>query len=403
MGNIVTPAQNHVHGYAAATSSGNVYFVDGAGITTVATGGSTSYGCVMDENNKLLLVTNSNGSVYQVDPATRTVIGTLTGGLGTLRDVAVGQNGLYYATAANFLYRVDSGGGVTTVTSLLSSSSYGGMDVDIDTGNLLVQDATGVDALVSVSRDGASITTVGTGFDSRYGITQHIPTGDVYSGSCCGDQSPPENVFRLLSGQSTAAVWFSAPIAPVGVYSLRADRASSANQQLILGSLGSSVTRGQGLYRIDIASKQVNQIATLTASLYETEILYRRNLSSVRTGRGRWSLQISIQEDPGLPYLIAPSLTGVRPGLPLADGRKINLTIDNLTVLAVQFGAAPFLTGIRGSLNAQGLGVAQLNLSSLGSAVNGIRFYFDVVTLDPSAPLGIKTIADPIGLTAEGL
>lgn len=396
-------AQNHVHGYAAATTGGNLYLVDSSGITTMQAGTSTCYGCVMDENNSLLLVTNSNGSIYQVDPATKTVVGTLVSGLGSLRDIAVGQNGFYYVVASSFLYRVDSAGGVTTITSALSAGSHGGMDIDIDSGALLIQDSFGIDALLRVTRDGASITTIGTGFDARYGIAQHIPTGDVFSGSCCGDQSPPENLFRLANEQPIAAAWLSTSVAPVGVYSLRADRASSANQQLILGALGSSAARGQGLYRIDVESKQVTKIATITTSLYETEILYRRNLSSVQTGRGQWSLQIRIPEDPGLAYLIAPSATGVRPGLLLADGRQINLRIDNLTIAAVQFGLAPILTGIRGSLNAQGLGVAQFDLSGLGSAVNGIRFYFGVITFDPSAPLGIKTITDPIGLTAEGV
>jgi hypothetical protein len=358
----------------------------------------------MGPSNQLLYAANLDGNVYKVDPKTRTLLGTLTTGLSSPRDIAVGQDGaIYVASGSTYLYKVDLAGGVTTVTSLLGGSSYGGMDVDVDTGDMLVQSATGTDPLLRVARNGSSVTTVGAGFDSRHGITQHIPTGDVYSGSCCGDQSPAENVFRLTYGQTTATVWWGTFVAPVGVYSLKADRASAAAQRLVLGSLGSSVARGQGIYLIDLATKNVTQVTTITTSIYETEILYRRNLASTATGKGTWGIVINIPEDAGFPYVMGVSLSGVRPGLRLPDGRQINLTLDTFTVFGLQYGLAPFVLGSTGVLNAQGLAAGQLNLAPLGKAGNGLRVYFEVVTLDPKAPLGIRTITDPHGITGEGL
>ena len=398
-------AQNHVNGYAAATTSGRVYLIDGVGTTsTVQAGSSTGYGLVMDRSNTLLILVDYSGSLVKIDPQAKAVVGTLATGLASPRDIAVGADGDYYVIdGSGRLWKVDAVGGVTTVSSAVGGSTYGGMDVDIDTGDLLVQSATGTDPLIRVARDGSTITTLGTGFDARYGITQHIPTGDVFSGSCCGDQSPPENVFVLRAGQSTATVWWSANLAPVGVYSLKADRASAANQRLILGSLGSTVARGQGVYRIDMATQAVTQVTTITTSIYETEILYRRNIFSVSQGKGVWDIGILVPEDAGAPYVLGVSATGVRPGLPLNDGRRINLTPDTLTVVGLTTGLAPFLTGTAGNLNAKGLGAARLDLSLLGPAANGVLLYFEVLTLDPRAPNGIKTITDPHVIEVEGL
>ena len=97
------------------------------------------------------------------------------------------------------------------------------------------------------------------------------------------------------------------------------------------------------------------------------------------------------------------SVSGVRPGVPLPDGRKINLTPDDVTRVGLTVGLAPFVTGTAGTLNAQGLAAAGVNLAPLGKPANGVLLYFEVLTLDPKSPNGIKTITDPHVIKVEGL
>ena len=397
-------SQNHVNGYAGISTSGNVYFLDGANkLTTVKVGTSTEYGMVMDRTNSLLIAFDGPGNLVQVDPVTQTVVGTLAGPFSSPYDMAVDQNGDYFIVSSTTLWKLDSASTITTVLTGLASAS-GGMDIDIDSGDLLVQSRTGVDPLWRITRDGSSITTVASGGDPRYGITQHIPTGDIFTGSCCGDFSPPENVFQYPAGTSIATVWLSSASPPVGVYSLKADRSSAANQRLILGGFGASASRGDGgFFTIDIASKLVNRLTTLTVSFYETEILYRRNVHSYATGKGTWNIGITIPEDPGKPYILAVSASGVRPGIPFPDGRLACLNLDTITYVGLTTGLAPYVTNTSGTLSALGRATAKLDLSSLGPVANGVLLFFDVITLDPAAPLGIKTITDPHVIKVEGL
>jgi hypothetical protein len=219
----------------------------------------------------------------------------------------------------------------------------------------------------------------------------------VFIGSCCGDASPAQTLHVLAPGKNAASLWWSSAKPPVGVYALKADRASAANQRLIVGGF----TRGSaGIYTLDLANKTAAQLATINMQfgyqhIKETEILYRRNVSSIKTGPGTWDLSIHIPEDANRPYLLCVSATGVRPGLPLPDGRRIHLVPDVFTLLGVSVGLAPYLTGTSGLLDSTGRVKAKLATSSLQPAANGTRLWFLVLTLDPKAPHGIKTITDP--------
>ncbi|MBN2491601.1 MAG: hypothetical protein JXQ29_12200 [Planctomycetes bacterium] len=399
-------AQTHPNGYAGMTSYATlVYFLKGNTLTSVWIGGGTNYGAVMDPLNTLLLVVNSSGDVIRVDPRSEAVVGTLATGLSNPRDIDVDHNGDHFVTSATTLWKIDALGAVTTVRTGLTGTD-GGAAIDIDTGELLVQSSTGanVDPTLLVARDGSALTTLGTGADARYGIAQHIPTGDIYIGSCCGDFSPSDNIYRLPRGSGVASVWLASAQPPVGVYSLKADRSSAAVQQLVLGGFGAGTARGDGgFFLVDIVTKSVTRLNTMTLSHYETEILYRRNVGAVSTGKGQWAVSIGIPEDAGRGYVLGVSASGVRPSIGFPDGRRVNLAIDSLTVVGLTSGLGPFLTGTTGTLTRSGTAVAQLDLSRLGPAINGLLLHFLAVTLDGSAPLGIKTITDPFVLKVEGL
>ncbi len=399
-------AQLHPNGYAGTASSGRLYFFSPQGVaTSMSIGSSTGYGLVMGPQNRELYAVGSGGAILRVDPLAQVILGTLATVSGA-NDLAVDCDGDVFVTTSTSVMNVDPFGAVTTVVTGQAGLN-GGMTIDPRTGALIVQSSSGTDPLLSIARDGSSVTTLGTGLDARYGIDIHIPTGAVFSGSCCGDQTPPENVFVLNANQSVATVFLSTPAPPVGVYSLKVDRASAATQQLVLGSFApSSAARGPGgIYHVDVGSKIVTTFSTLAsgASLYETEILYRRNVHTYATARGQWTIGVKVPEDAGKVYQIAISATDIRPGVPVPGQRTAYLTPDTFTMLSFQNLLAPFATGLQGTLDGLGEAKGAINLASLGSVINGLRLYMLVLTFDPQAPAGIRTITDPTVLVVSGV
>ena len=88
---------------------------------------------------------------------------------------------------------------------------------------------------------------------------------------------------------------------------------------------------------------------------------------------------------------MAMSMSGVRPGLLLKDGRTINLNPDWLTFFTL--GALPpFWSPGPGVLDGSGGAVARLDTSQLGPI--GLPLWFAMVVIDPLAPEGIAYILD---------
>jgi hypothetical protein len=107
-------------------------------------------------------------------------------------------------------------------------------------------------------------------------------------------------------------------------------------------------------------------------------------------------IRISFPGDANKSYVLALSLSGCKPGVPLRDGRVIPLNPDNLTVATVQYSLPPLLAGNLGVLNAFDEAVATMDLNSLGSAVKGLRVWAAALTLDPAAPSGISQVSAPL-------
>jgi hypothetical protein len=121
-----------------------------------------------------------------------------------------------------------------------------------------------------------------------------------------------------------------------------------------------------------------------------------RHLQTVKSGPHRWDIRISCPRSPGYGYALAASLSGVRPGIPLSDGRRINLVADALTHLTLHnrlpgiFHPGPAVLDARGE--ARGL----LDLASLKPPPGGfgIPVWIAVAVLDPQSPTGIKYLPD---------
>ena len=105
---------------------------------------------------------------------------------------------------------------------------------------------------------------MGVGFQPRFGIDVHIPTGTIFSGSCCGNSTPPQTLYALPPGQTVATLFLATPAPPIGVYSLKVDRASALTQRIVAGSYGPLFPpEPSGIFYIDIGSRAITTFKRL--------------------------------------------------------------------------------------------------------------------------------------------
>ncbi len=106
-------------------------------------------------------------------------------------------------------------------------------------------------------------------------------------------------------------------------------------------------------------------------------------------------LRVSFPGEGGKAYTVAFSLTGMRPGIGLPDGRTIPLVVDALTVASLAGGIPNVLQNTVGFLNAQGQAVVTVDTSRFGSALKGRKAWAVAVLLDPASPTGVAYITKP--------
>ena len=284
------------------------------------------------------------------------------------------------------LLRVDrSHHGVTTLyqgTPLLEAKM---VTTDINTGNFLLVDTTGR-WVYSIAPDGSAVVSVGifsTTHSLNSQITQDIHTGDVFVGSWA---TQGVLLFRMNSGGVVTTFLAGGLNAVHGVH---ADRSSAANPRLALGALNTTPT----VCFVDLTTKAITTLHTGTAIFYQ--VFPNREVATIQRGPGRWEIAMHFQGESGNVYVAGLSLSGVRPGVRLPDGRRIHLNVDTLTALSMNGLLGPLFTGYIGALNAFDRASAVLDVAGL-PALKGTRIWALVVTLNKSAPLGIQTIADPV-------
>jgi hypothetical protein len=392
-------AQTHNQGYIAGSHSGVLLTVDPQGSTKASRiGTGTLYGLTMDVDNRQVVVCHHPDEILQVDPRNGAVLGTLWKGppLLAVRDVAIDHHGDYYITdaAQNGVLRLTRDGRMLTVRldSFRMDSPFGGLTVDVHTGDLLLLDVAYDDALLRLSRDGQRLETVGTAFDGQYGFAQHLPSGEIYAGAGGGASG---SIQRLRPYRNLAE--FFALYPQTAMYALKADRSSALNQRLV----GTGANRMGGIWFIDMVTAQAQSFTLFGQSAFEIDFLYGRNLQTVRTAPDQWEVRISFPEAPAKGYLLLASLQGPGPAWMTPDGRALNLGPDSLFFLTLQGEISPCLTGNHGVLNMRGEARAHLDFRSLMSRLNGLRLWMVALALDPAAPAGIQTISDPYLWVAE--
>jgi len=257
---------------------------------------------------------------------------------------------------------------------------------DIDTGNYLLVDTRGR-AVYSIVPDGSAITSVGilsTTHTLGSQVTQDIRSGDLFVGSWT---NRGVLLFRMNSGGVTTTFLASGLTAGLGVF---ADRSSAANPRLVLGS-GSTTS---GVFFVDLTTKAITTLYTGATSYYY-QVFPDREVATIKRGPGKWEITMHFKGESGNAYAVGLSFSGVRPGVVLPDGRRIHLNVDDLTALSVNGLLGPLFTGYTGTLNSFDRASALLDVSGL-PVLKGVRIWAQALTLKPSAPLGIHTIADPL-------
>jgi hypothetical protein len=252
--------------------------------------------------------------------------------------------------------------------------------------------------LLAMRRDGTHVTTLSTGQKPGFAVAEHIVTGDYYLASA---DATGTAIYRLPSGAPGATSWLAPSTALVNAASLASDRASAPVQQLLVGGFNASA-QSRGLLFVDLKTQAVSQLADIPTTLTGVTFARNRVLSSVRTGRGRWTLRLDFPGLPGRQYVVLPSLHGVRSNQVLPDGRRICLVPDGLTQFVAYHGDVfPFTSGFRGSLDANASAMAALDLSALGRWADGLVVWLVPIAIDRHHPFGLAAIGDPVALLLE--
>jgi len=388
-------AQNHPENFLLSGSS--IQLLQGNGtFNTIYNNPGSAHGVTTDLDNRNVIYSVTD--LFRVDPVTMVVTTVFPAGLGGSNNVTIDHNGDYIMTgigpgSSNYsLFRI-RGNNLTTIASMTSTSGTfsltGGLLRDIDTGNFVLQvygGSAGPHPIISVAPDGTYttlVTNISTLGGPRYEFTQDIRTGNFYVG--INDSAQGYLVQATRSGVTTVVATNPDRFA---FNALVADRASSAAPRLIHPYI-------QNLYYTDLKTFAVTSVAVNGSSVSprDVDIWQARTIQPVRTAPGRYTLRFSFPGQAGLGYVAGLSLSGVRPGIPLADGRIILLNPDVLLFLSVNnllpgiFNVGPAVLDKNGE--AQGT----LDVSALPPL--GIPVHLVVLVLDPRAPAGIAVVSDP--------
>jgi len=361
-------------------------------------GGTLDY----DDRNYVIALLSKviNGSLLQFDRS-GTILQTIQvlatnpqmGG-GMTHDVDVDQNGDFLVAVGQGagpgntgLFKVDRSNKVTTISKSSLFQDIVAVVPDVVSGNHLVLDRS-VNGILSVAPDGSAVTSIGKfGVSVGQQIAQHKGSGDLYVGAFSSSGA----VILRMDLVGTASTFLAS-----GLYSGRAvfaDRSSAAAPRLTVGSVSTSA----GFYFVDLATKAITTLVT-TPNLGPNQVFPDREVGSLLRSPGRWEISLHFAGQVGNGYAIGLSLSGVQPGVGLPDGRRIFLNVDNLTALSLNGLLGPIFTKNLGNLNVVDRATAVLDVSGF-PGLKGIPVWVQVVTLNPSAPLGIHTVADPLRIT----
>ena len=432
-------AAEYITGGAWATVSQPSNFLNGVillkgngSVTTVARPPQYAVSYCMDVDNRhfVALITwdfvsaaaPGQAGLYRFDPATlaqTTICGPDTINFYRPGHLHVNADGDYVfngmirnPTGLDYrVMKVDHRGALTTLltTSQIGrkAAPFGYIGRNIDNGNLLICDETIVpgilqwpvlelapDGTVRSFNDGSSY---GWNPCSKHHCEQNVLNGHVEGPyhdrlyRLTPGSAPRGVIATLRAGTQTAARvyngkfdlqtapaqrWVSTPFTPVNSMII--------DQWLAYVAMDGTVT-----------SMRYTSL-TRSVSNYDFDFYRGRHIQTLKTGPHKWTILLSCPRSPGRPYMLAASLSGVRPGVALPDGRRINLRVDDVTRLTLGnmvpavFNPGPLV------LNASGEARGILDFTSLNPPPGGfgVPFWIALAVLDTTAPGGIRYLPD---------
>lgn len=354
------------------------------------------FSCVMDADNRHLLLSRTGG-LYRLDPETNLLTTVFTAPGIVCYHTEVDQDGAYVCQAqlnsTPTLLRIRPGISVTTIASFSGSSRpYGAMTRDGDTGAMLVGDIQfGQGLVLSVDTETSTVSTWSTGLGPGIQMSFNPRTGAV-------ETARNQHYVELTRGSTG-----SRPLTRVipGPFSalIRADRldlATDADPRFfcILDDAGSSFPTTTSMLQVDRTTFSVTSLLVSAKKTRASTLeFYRgRNTQSIRTGAASWDVRLSAPAHAGKRYVVVLSLSGMREGLVLADGRRVNLALDAVSLASLTGGLGSCVDLGPGVLDQDGAAVIRLDVAPIGRLNRVVHIAWAV--LDPNAPLGVAFLPD---------
>jgi len=361
--------------------------------------------------------------IFRIDPGTFafTTVRADTMVLFSPGRVVINQDGDYvfdcysligpYPFGGSTILRLSADG--KSLTTILDGGALNGgqprsIGRNMDTGNLLVSVVnSGYDNVVwDVAADGTRTTFAGgflapTCWDGYYAnMQQNFDTGHI-EGQSSGV------LYQLQKGAKARTTLRTLGYAGgfVMQHGSAFDLQSAARKRIVAGGYAYPPPVAPAVFYIDPVPPYAvtavdcdrNRTTGLACSVsYGLDFYRGRHLQTVKTGPGQWDLRISCPRFPGRRYVAAISLTGYRPALRLADGRKIYLVPDAVTGLSMIGALKPLFDPGAPVLDANGEATGRIDVSGLPRL--DVPLWIAVAVLDPAAPGGIAYLPDTYGM-----
>ena len=399
-------AQNHAEEFVLTESRLQLLKGTTGTFTTLYDNPGYAYGGINDVDNRhIVFGDNSLDGFFRLDPATRqiTTIVVDTTTFATPGEITIDHKGDTIVTARSAssvagIYRIHG----TTVTTIALASTLGitgyfnsGMVRDVDDGNFVIQVYFRTTSpMISVAPDGTVTTiiatTSSTGAPMR-DFTQDIRTGDFYVG--CLDTGSLKGTLVKVAKTGTSTLVASSNDRSMYT-AVAADRCSAMAPRLA-HPFYSSTSSYSALCYTDLKTYAITSLAVTGNTVLPHDVtFYRsRNIQTVSTTPGVYTLNFSFPGFGGKAYAAGLSLSGVRPGVKLMDGRTIFLNPDTLTSLTLNNALPNIFSYGPGILDANGEARGYLDVRFLPTL--GFTVHLMAVVLDPQSTSNIAVIPDP--------
>jgi len=379
----------------------------------------------MDFDNQHVLVavrgTTSTSTIYgpmrdglfRVDPATRTYTTIWnstpsTMGYHALHDVHINQDGDYivgaysYDVRSNYggydIWKITPGGTASTFVSTvkLGRTALGSARFtrNIETGRLLWCEASTGAQVSEIAHDG-TVTKWAGGGSGNYGWYGYYATPQNFR---TGDLEGPYlyHVYQLKKGAAkrTTISTINSTSLPYYVGGTGLPDLQTAPRPRQLYVCHSISPNGGWLADVDTGTWTVKPtvFTSLRNDNYCFDFYQGRHTQTVLTARNKWKVLFSAPGHPGRAFVAGVGVSGVAPGIPLADGRTLLLNFDPVAFLTLN-NLIPTIWQGRGVLDAGGNATGMLDLSGIGTL--GVPIWIVWVVIDPKAPAGIAYVPDP--------